>query len=248
MAKLTIIGSGDAFGSGGRHTACYFVEGAENPFLLDCGATALVALKQAKISTLAFDTIILSHLHGDHFGGLPFILIDAIYISRRRKPLTIAGPPGAEARFWQAVEALYPTMSKVQRHFDLRFVEFPTRTPQEVNGIRFEAFEVKHFSGAPSYALRFYLGERVFAFTGDTGWTDGVIEAGRDADLYLMECYQYDFRLEMHLDYQMIASHYEAIGARRVLLTHMSEAMLAKRSEVDSRRFMLAEDGMVVDF
>ncbi len=248
MAKLTIVGSGDAFGSGGRHTACYFVEGGPKPFLLDCGATALVALKQTKISTTAFDTIFISHLHGDHFGGLPFLLIDAIYINGRQVPLTIAGPPGIEARFWQTVEAFYPTMSGVPRIFDLHFKELRVREPQEIEGVKVEAFEVRHFSGAPSYALRFDLGGKIFAFTGDTGWTDTIIEAGRGADLYLMECYQYDFRLDMHLDYQMIASQYEAIGAQRILLTHMSEAMLARGSEVDAARFMLAEDGMVVDF
>ena len=120
--------------------------------------------------------------------------------------------------------------------------------PRQIDGIAVTPYEVNHYSGSPSYALRFELDGKTFAFSGDAGWSDRVIEAGRNADLYLIECYQYDYKLSMHLDYLTIAQHFDAINARQLILTHMSEAMLAHATDTDPARCTLADDGMIIDF
>jgi ribonuclease BN (tRNA processing enzyme) len=249
--RLTILGSGDAFSGGGRLPSCYLVDTGETAFLLDCGPSILPALKRMGRSTNDFNFIVLSHLHGDHIGGLPFLLIDALYPARRTTPLTLIGPPGLEARFRLACEVFYPRVLDTPRAFPLHFVELAAEARREIDGLEGVAitpYEVNHFSGSPSYALRFEMKDKVFAFSGDAGWDDNVVRAGRGADLYLLECYQYDLKLNMHLDYVTIAQHFDAIGARQLVLTHMSEAMLARQSEVDTARCKLAEDGMVVEF
>jgi len=249
--RLTILGSGDAFSAGGRLPSCYFVETDQAAFLLDCGPAILPALKQQGRSTNDFDTIVISHLHGDHFGGLPFLLIDAIYPAKRTKPLTLVGPPGLEARFRLACEVFYPRVLDTPRAFALDFVELLPEARREIEalpGVAITPLEVNHFSGSPSYALRFEAEGKVFAFSGDAGWGDNVVKAGQGADLYLMECYHYDLKLNMHMDYVTIAAHFGAIGARQILLTHMSEPMLARVGEIDTSRCKAAEDGMVIAF
>ena len=67
----------------------------------------------------------------------------------------------------------------------------------------------------------------MIAFTGDTGWTDGLCTAAQGADLFISECFQYDVKLPIHLDYTTIDANYDRLGAKRVLLTHMGEEMLA---------------------
>jgi ribonuclease BN (tRNA processing enzyme) len=248
--RLTILGSGDAFSSGGRLPSCYFVETGGTAFLLDCGPAALAAIKRLGRTTNDMDAIVISHLHGDHFGGLPFFLIDAIYPAQRTAPLTLIGPPGLEARFRLACEVFYPRVLDTPRNFPLTFLELAPDKREEIEtlpGVAVTPFEVNHFSGSPSYALRFELEDKVFAFSGDAGWAENVVRAGRGADLYLLECYQYDLKLHMHLDYLTIAEHFDTIGAQQIILTHMSEAMLARRSEVDSALCRPAEDGMVVE-
>ncbi len=245
--KLTIAGSGDAFGSGGRLNTCFHVRTAGTGFLIDCGASALISLKRAGLSTNDVDTVFISHLHGDHFGGLPFFLIDALFIAKRTKPLTLVGPAELEARFHITCEAMFPLITEHQREFDMTFTPLSARETTKVGEVSVTPLEVRHYSGAPSYALRFALEDKVLAFTGDTGWVDTVIEAGRNADLYIMECFGYDNPLEVHLDYLTIARNLDAIGAKQVLLTHMSDTMLARRDQVTDRRCKLAEDGMVLE-
>src|SRR3974390_307635 len=95
--EFRFIGSGDAFGSGGRFNTCFLVSGPGCLLVIVCGAPSLVALKRAAVDPASIDAVVVSHLHGDHFGGLPFLLLDGQF-SRRTRPLTVAGPPGTARR------------------------------------------------------------------------------------------------------------------------------------------------------
>ena len=84
--RLTVVGSGDAFGSGGRFNTCFMVERDAGAFLIDCGASSLVAMRKLGVEPNTIATVFISHLHGDHFGGLVFLLLDAQHVSRRTAP------------------------------------------------------------------------------------------------------------------------------------------------------------------
>ncbi len=246
--KLTILGSGDAFSAGGRLMSCYMLDNGGQRILVDCGPSVLTGLHRAGLTSNDIPLVFISHLHGDHFGGLPFLFIDAVYPRQRRTPLTLAGPLGLEARFRLACEVLYPRIASLTPDFELNFIEMPPGVRHDFDGVAVTPFEVDHYSGSPSCALRFELGGKVFAYSGDAGWSDAVVEVGRGVDLYLLECNQYDLQLPMHLDYATIDRHHAAIGARRTVLTHMGDAMLAARQHVDRTRYELADDGVVFDF
>src|SRR3990170_5702845 len=241
--RVTIIGCGDAFGAGGQLQTSFQVRGASPTFLIDCGVTTLIGMRRLGLQPNDVDTVFVSHLHGDHFGGLPWLLVDAIYASDRRRPLTVTGPKGIAARFAIAAEALYPGITGTKRNFELTFREYEERKPLEAGGVTVTPFEVKHPSGAPPYALRFALDGKVLAFTGDTGWVEALCAAARGADLLISECFQYDESLPIHLDYATIDANYQRLGAKRVILTHMGETMLAEAGNVDISRYVIAHDG-----
>ena len=245
--KLTVVGCGDAFGSGGRLQTCYHVDTGETRFLIDCGATAIIGLNRQGLDPNAVGTIFISHLHGDHFGGLVWWLVHAQHVSKRTEPLTVIGPVGVQARFETAAEALFPGSTGIQRRYELRFRELTREQPLDAGFTTVTPFEVVHPSGAPPYALRFEIEGKVLSFTGDSEWTETLVPAGRNADLYIMECYQFDGAPRFHSSWQAIARNLDRIGAKRVMLTHMAEAMLSRRGEVADRRVVLAEDGLVLE-
>ena len=245
--RLTIIGCGDAFGAGGSLQTSFHGRAGAGGFLIDCGTTTLIGMRRLGLDPNGIGTVFVSHLHGDHFGGLPWLLVDAIYVSKRKRPLVVTGPSGLEQRFLTVAEGLYPNITTAKREFDLSFVEYEERTPFEAGGVTVTPFEVQHPSGAPPYALRFEIDGKVLAFTGDTGWVDVLCEVAQGADLFITECFQYDVVLPIHLDYQTIDANYRRLGAKRVLLTHMGEAMLANADKVDRARYLIAKDGMSLE-
>jgi ribonuclease BN (tRNA processing enzyme) len=245
--RLTVIGCGDAFGAGGRLQTAFHVSTGNRQFLIDCGASTLIGMRRLGLDPGELDMVCITHLHGDHFGGLPWFLIDGQFVTKRKRPLVVTGPQGTEKRFLTAAEALYPDSTKAGRAFDLRFLEYDGEEPIQMDGLAIRPFEVIHPSGAPPYALRFETDGKTITFTGDTGWTEKLCKAARGADLFISECFQYDVTLPIHLDYKTIDANYEKLNAKQVLLTHMGAAMLSKRDKIDRSRFLIAEDGMTLD-
>jgi ribonuclease BN (tRNA processing enzyme) len=246
MRKVTIrvLGCGDAFGSGGRMQSSFFVASAAGPFLIDCGATSLVAMNRQGLDPATIDAVLLSHLHGDHFGGLPFLLLQAQYVGRRTRPLVIAGPAGTERRVLDALEVLFPGSSKLTWRFPLSFIALRPEDDQKIGDLVIRAYPVEHPSGAPSLALRIRVGNRIIAYTGDTRWTETLLAVARNADIFLAECYSYDQNASYHLNYRTLFARRPELRARRLVLTHMGEAMLEKLDQIEVE---VAEDGMLLE-
>jgi ribonuclease BN (tRNA processing enzyme) len=246
--KLTIVGSGDAFGSGGRCNTCFWLETARGTLLVDFGASAPPALKGSGLDPNRIDGIVLSHLHGDHFGGLPFLLLDYQFTLRRDRPLLIAGPPGTKARVDAAMEAFFPKSTGSKWKYEWRVEEIPVAVDTDVLGHRVFTAEVLHQSGAPSTALRLTDGGTIFAYSGDTEWTDALLAIARGADLFVCECCAYAGKLTGHMTWESLKTNLSALGAKRTMITHMNPTMLAKTDEARRVGVLVAEDGMELEF
>jgi len=245
--RLTIIGSGDAFGSGGRFNTCFHLAVGERRFLIDCGATTHTALRVRNIDSNTIDAVILSHLHGDHFGGIPFLMIDGQYLSRRERPLLFAGPPGTTERINAALEVFFAGSSKTKYRFPWSVIEIPVGEPTDVLGLNVVSAEVIHFSGAPSTALRISDGKKTVAYSGDTQWTEALLPIAAGADLFIVECYEYERELTGHMNWKTIKQRLADFKARRVMLTHMNHTMLARLDEARAAGVLVAEDGLMLD-
>ena len=241
--QLQFVGCGDAFGSGGRHNTCFHVTGSRVNFLVDCGATSLPALKRLGIAREEIDLILITHFHGDHFAGLPFLLLDAQF-TRRTRPLVIAGPQGIETRLAQVMEALFEHSSKTRPKFELSVVALRPEEKISFGAVDVTPFPVVHGeSGGPFLAYRIEAEGRVVAYSADTEWTETLVPLGRDADLFVAEAYTYDRMVKNHLSLVTLEAHLSEIKPKRLVLTHMSDDMLGRLDTLD---YTTASDGMVV--
>jgi ribonuclease BN (tRNA processing enzyme) len=240
--RVTFLGSGDAFGSGGRFQACLCLDGGAERLLLDCGATGVIALKRAGIDPASIGWLALSHLHGDHFAGLPWLILDGQFAGRS-KALVVAGPVGARERIERTFEALYPGATEAQRAFDTSFIEFAEAVPRRLGPALVTPHRVRHESGAPSYALRVDYAGKVIGYSGDTEWTDSLLDVARAADLFVCECNFFDKKVAGHLDYQTLIEKRAQLGCKRMVITHMSEDML---SHLDDIGIEAAADGTAI--
>ena len=246
QVTVTFAGSGDAFGSGGRYQACVHIRppGGAAPVLLDCGATSLAALRSCGLDPGEIAAVFVSHLHGDHFGGIPFLVLNAQF-ARRTSPLTVIGPPGTARRLPELMEAMFPGSWRVRRRFAVDVAELQPGAAVTTAGVRAEGFGADHPSGpdGPALALRLTVGATVIGYTGDTAWTDALVDVAAGADLLIAEAYYRDKAVPYHLRHADLVTHAGRLASRRIVLTHMSADML---DHLDQARFEAAADGLVL--
>jgi ribonuclease BN (tRNA processing enzyme) len=138
------------------------------------------------------------------------------------------------------MEVFFPGSTRIERKFETRFVELADRVAVDVGPVHVTGFEVSHASGAPPFALRIAGEGKVVAYSGDTEWTESLVDAARGADLFIAEALFYDKRVRYHLDLATLLEHRARLECRRLILTHMGEDVLAR---LDGLAVEAAEDG-----
>ena len=241
---ITFVGTGDAFGSGGRMNTCILVDADETRFAIDFGATAPNALNNLGISHNSIDLILLTHLHGDHFAGLPTMLMDSMLGAKREAPLTIAGTVGTEAHLAKVTSALFPGSETMTPKFPLTVLELETMRQHDVGELKVTTYPAIHTKQTNPTSIRIEVAGKVIAYTGDSAWNEHIPTIARDADLLVSECYFHSKPVPFHMNYIDIEAHRDELRAKRVVLTHMGPEMLARQNEVPEE---CAHDGLVIE-
>jgi ribonuclease BN (tRNA processing enzyme) len=243
MAEVLFVGTGDAFGSGGRRNSAILVREAARTLLLDCGPTTLQGLKELGVDPLEIDAVALSHFHGDHIAGLPFLLLDYVFGHPRERPFEVLGPPGVEDQLAMLTRAYHYDQEQRGR-YPLRFSEFSLDKPLEVAGFRVTPMPAVHQAYTCPHMLRVDAGRRSLVFSGDTGWHDSLPAKVGDADLFISECVFLDEEFQFHLSHARLARERARFTCGAIRLTHLGHQVLENMGRV---AFDTAHDGLRIN-
>jgi ribonuclease BN (tRNA processing enzyme) len=245
MPEVVFVGTGDAFGSGGRRNSAILVRERGRTLLLDCGPTTGGGLRQLGIDPREIDAIAISHFHGDHVAGVPFLLLDYVYETPRRKPLEIYGPATIRERVERIARALEFTPER-EPGYALHFREFDAGKTLELEGFRITPLEAHHAAATHPHMLRVDTENRSLVFSGDTGWHETLPDKVGDADLFICECvFVEPGSYSLHLSVRELESQRRRFRCGSMRLTHLGREVL---SELDRVPFDLAEDGLRIRY
>lgn len=242
---LTFIGSGNAFGD----ARCYSGFLLNGRTLFDCPPTAVYGLKRAHAAMERIDTVVLSHFHGDHFFGLPFLLLEYTFpgaaggrTPQRTRDLTIAGPPGVADTVERLCQLAFPNILDLNQAYRRRYVEIEPGTEVEVNGLRLSSAQMNHAATSLDSALgyRIETSGRVLSYTGDSGWCDALLAIGKGAEVYVCDAnYPSGRGLPEHLSLDEVRDLRSLLEERTtMILTHMGHDVVPE----DMRRTFTATD------
>lgn len=238
--QLTFLGTGNAFADGGRSHACILVTAPEGRILLDCGGSSLPAIKGA-CDPSTIDAVAITHLHGDHFGGLVFLVMEQKYAPRTR-PLVIGGPPSLHKRFEDASIALFDDFFR-DLPYALTFSVLGSR-PTLLGPAEVTALPVQHVPDSEPHGLRVRIGGKLIAYSGDARWSDELIPLADGADLFICETTYFQEPDPVHLSAKELVAHRGELRCGRVIGTHLGRDAIANIASLGVEH---AEDGTTIE-
>ncbi|MDO8506758.1 MAG: MBL fold metallo-hydrolase [Candidatus Limnocylindria bacterium] len=240
--RIRFFGSGNAFADGGRSHACIHLSAPGVSLLLDCGGSALPAITRAGAAD-GIDAIAVSHLHGDHFGGIPYLIVQQ-HFARRSRPLTIAGPQGLASRLRGAEQALYPDFfGKTKVSFEVKVVTLGAEETS-LGGAHVAALPVQHVAESDPHGIRVRIGDTRIAYSGDATWSEHLPRIAEGADLFICEATNWDTDDPSHIAYKTLMAHRRELACRRIVLTHLGSSTLAHLGELELE---YATDGLELE-
>jgi len=220
MLEMTFLGSGNAFASGGRYWSSFLANGR---YLFDAPPTLLPHLKRIGAPLTDIEVIFLTHFHGDHFMGLPFLFLEYIYLTERRDDLFIVGPPGVEGKIEEFARQCYPEVTR-ESGYGRRYVEARPGSDQFVNEVSFRAFPMNHVRGKlECFGYRVPVGGKTVAYTGDTMFCEEIFELADGADVLVLDCTYSEGGGPEHMGIDDLRVIRERVAAETtIVLTHLN--------------------------
>lgn len=234
--EITFLGTGGAFTD---YRVNYHnnavVRTDAGPVLLDCGGTALQSLRELDVHAGDVAGVVVTHMHGDHTGGIEQLIWERYYTSRgggpgwKRTPIHTTAPVHAMLRrsLLDCVDDFTASDGETRSGgydelVDARVLDGPT----DIGGVTFELVRTPHVVGPgvdkPAYGIRVRSpGSKGFYYTSDTTFRPDIGERFPDADVIFHDCAFYPhFPSTVHTHYTELLTLPADVRARVVLMHH----------------------------
>jgi ribonuclease Z len=187
--KVHLIGTGGPELTPTREGMSTLVEASGQTLLFDIGRGALQNIYLSRIDPRSVTKVFLTHLHSDHIEGLPAVWMTPWFMFARKPGLEIWGPPGTQQMvdgmrmmYGHDVEHRANPVFK-REYLDITVHEIAPGVVYDAGGIKVTAFQVEHDDGNPAFGYRIDAAGRVILLSGDTTYSDNVVQNGMNADL-----------------------------------------------------------------
>jgi len=247
-AKIHFLGTGDAWHSGGRFHQALLLRLDTGVALVDAGSTVCLALDRDGAGTAELDGIFITHLHGDHIAGWPFLLLRMVHLDERTRPLTISGPPGTRETLESLARLCYGESSlREKMSFEITYQELAVeeRAAIDCGGILVDTFPLAHHRS--SIGLVFESGDSRIGVSGDTGWCAGLERLVEASDTLIIECTTLAREGGKHLSLAEIRAHLDRFAHRNTYLVHLGTGVAEALEEDPVEGMEAAADGQVVE-
>lgn len=234
--RVTVLGKSPSWQDASGACSGYLIEEDGFRLLLDCGNGVFSKLR-GHCDYVDVDTVLLSHLHADHFLDLvPYSY--ALTYAPRQQPVPVAGWPGTTdparpelyapagaAETFRRIVGCWGSEGLIEEAFRLR--EYEPWDELEAGPFHIRFCEVPHYT--PTFAIELRSGDGPrFTYSADCSPNEALIDFARDTDLLLIEATLP--RPERtgergHLTPEEAGEHGRQAGAKRVVITHFSDEL-----------------------
>ena len=222
--EITVVGSGTVVPRLERRQSCVVVDAGGETLVFDLGSGAVRGMLRAGLDPFAVDRVFLTHFHPDHTVDLVTLLFCMKYGAQeeRTHPLYLTGPEPFE-RFWSSVTDAWGEW--MVGDYPMEVSELPHERPSLLGlpGGRLSWAPAEHRPESIAYRLDGKGGS--FVYTGDTEYSESVVELARGAHTMLLECsFPDESPVPGHLTPSGVAKIASEAGVSRAVLTHIYPA------------------------
>jgi ribonuclease BN (tRNA processing enzyme) len=239
--ELTFLGTGSAFAIDGRYWGSILVN---NSILLDCSPIVVPHFKKLGLDLTLIEHIFITHFHGDHLLGLPFLLLDYAYLTTPKKPITIIGPSGIKDKVTTISELAFSDIfGKLKDRLEITYLELADAGSYSTIGDqRFEAYSMSHGTH-PAFGYKLTLGKKTLAYTGDTDLSQGVLDMAKDVDILIIELSNPDKDVPGHMSLDKLAKLRDQLSPDlKIILNHVGHIPSESTEFLNEENIILPED------
>ena len=252
--KFTFIGTGNAFAQLGRFQPAHWMTVNNSHILWDCGNTALAAIKKFNLPITQLQTIFISHFHGDHILGLPFIFLDRIYLNPVDTKIQVYGFKGIKKVIDSLMTSIYPAQAnQVDQVADIHELSTDTTIILPMGIVK----TTKSNHTDNSLFFKFIPNNHttkdlpVVAYTGDNELTQEQLPFLKDVDVLITECTDWDQTGGNHTSWSLLKtflSDLRSLGVKKIILVHLGERVINASSQEFPTDVIRTYDGLELDF